>query len=91
MHLRKARMKNPDPASALTRRFDRFAAILCFLVAAATLVNAALGAIDVARSCPGSRHGCGYLGLGTAIFFAIALVATALGRWLWPSAPRVSS
>jgi hypothetical protein len=76
----------PDPVSeiAFTRRLDRFAATLCFLLAAFALAVVAVAVIDFARGCPGSRHGCFYSSLGFPIFLGIALVATLGGLWLWP-------
>lgn len=80
----------PNPVSeiAFTRRLDRFAATLCSLLAVFALAVVVFSIIEVARGCPGSRHGCTYISSGAPIFLGIALVATVGGLWLWPRRPH---
>ena len=69
---------------AFTRRVDRFAAILCFLVAGAALLVAAFAVFDFTRGCATFRHGCFYIAFAAPLFLIIALITAGAGYWLWP-------
>ena len=72
-----------------TRRPDRFAAALCFLLAFSSLAIAAFSVIDFVHGCSVFRHGCFYVALFSPIFLAITVGASLAGLLLWPQ--RASS
>jgi len=67
-----------------SRRVDRFAATLCFLVAAIALAIVGLSVIDFSRGCAVFRHGCFYVAIAAPLFLLLALCAVGAGFWMWP-------
>ena len=72
-----------------TRRVDRFAATLCFVVAAIAVALVVLSVVDFSRGCAVFRHGCFYVAFAAPLFLVLAACAIGAGLWMWPRTREV--